>query len=205
MTTLRAALAGTKCWDAHTQALFEQHGEALEDCALQNREELLGLCEFIEAQGIRSYLEIGVWTGRTLEALHTLFAFDKVAACDHGWAARRGLPMHLPAEVDWLHADSESQEFLDWRAGLGHIDLVLIDANHSYRAVKRDFETNRRFPHSFLAFHDITGFHPATRGVARLWREIEGDKVEIVRPHREIGVEHSTMGIGIWSAESAKP
>lgn len=199
MRDLRAELAGTKCWDMQTQGLFERHGEALEDCALQNREELLGLCEFIQAHRIRSYLEIGVWTGRTIEALHALFAFDMVAACDHGWAAQRGLPMHVPAEVDWLQADSESPEFLSWREGLGPIDLVLIDANHSYRAVKRDFEINRRFPHRFLAFHDITGFHPATRGVARLWRELEGDKVEIVRPHREIGVEHSTMGIGIWS------
>ena len=57
MRDLRAALAGTKCWDRQTQALFDEHGEALEDCALQNREELLGLCEFIEAHDIRSYLE----------------------------------------------------------------------------------------------------------------------------------------------------
>lgn len=200
MKDLRAALAGTKCWDGHTQSLFEQHGEALEDCALQNREELLGLAEFIQAQRVRSYLEIGVWTGRTLEALHGLFRFDKVAACDHGWAAQRGLPMHVSEDVDWLRADSDSPEFLRWREALGHVDLVLIDANHSYRAVKRDFEINRQFPHRFLAFHDITGFHPATRGVARLWSELQGTKVEIVRPHREIGVEHSTMGIGIWSA-----
>ncbi|MDP6933959.1 MAG: hypothetical protein QGG40_13630, partial [Myxococcota bacterium] len=82
MRDLRAALAGTKCWDLHTQALFERHGEALEDCALQNREELLGLCEFIEAHDIRSYLEIGVWTGRTTEALHALFLFVIVSCCE---------------------------------------------------------------------------------------------------------------------------
>ena len=200
MRDLRAALAGTKCWDLQTQALYEQHGEALEDCALQNREELLGLCEFIRARGIRSYLEIGVWTGRTVQALHRIFDFDKVAVCDHGWARQRGLPMHVPAAADWLQADSDSPEFLRWREGLGQVDLVLIDANHRYHAVKRDFEINRRFPHRFLALHDITGFHPATRGVARLWRELEGEKLEIVRPHRELGVEDSTMGIGIWSA-----
>ena len=198
MTDLRAALASTKCWDRSTQALFEEHGEALEDCALQNREELVGLAEFIQANDVRSYLEIGVWTGRTLEALDGLFAFDTVAACDHGWAEQRGLPMHLDG-VDWLRADSDSPEFLAWRESLGHVDLVLIDANHSYRAVKRDFEINRRFPHRFLAFHDITGFHPRTRGVARLWGELQGNKLEIVRPHRELGLDHSTMGIGIWS------
>ena len=54
----RAELAGDGCWDRGTQVLFERHGEPLEDCILQNREELIGLCEFIEAQGIRSYLEV---------------------------------------------------------------------------------------------------------------------------------------------------
>ncbi len=62
----RAELAGDKCWDRGTQALFERHGEPLEDCILQNREELIGLCEFIVAQGVRSYLEVGVWTGRLI-------------------------------------------------------------------------------------------------------------------------------------------
>lgn len=159
----------------------------------------------MRAHKVRSYLEIGVWTGRTVGALHDVLNFERVAACDHGWAEQRGLPIHMHPDVDWLRADSDSEEFLRWREGLGHVDMVLIDANHSYRAVKRDFEINRRFPHRFLAFHDITGFHPATRGVARLWRELKGDPlggdtVELVRPHREIGVEHSTMGIGVWWA-----
>jgi hypothetical protein len=79
-----------------------------------------------------------------------------------------------------------------WRRELGPIDLVLIDANHRYDAVKRDFEINRAFPHRFLALHDITGARRGTEGVARLWAELEGDKTEIVEPG-------SKMGIGVWS------
>jgi hypothetical protein len=197
----RAELQGERCWDHETQRVFEARGEPLVDCILQNREELIGLCELIAAHQVRSYLEIGIWTGRLVCALHRLFDFELVAACDHGWAARHGLPLHLPPEARFLQADSDSAEFLRFRERLGPVDLVLIDANHAYHAVKRDFELNRRFPHRFLALHDITGANRHTAGVRRLWQEIDdGHKLEIVRPHRELGLERSIMGIGVWSA-----
>ena len=200
----RALLDSVPCWDATAEALFQAHGEALLDCALQNREELIGLCEFIEEHRVRSYLEIGVWTGRTLSALHSIFRFDVVAACDHGWARQNGLTIQLPPETRFLEGDSGSEAFLEWRRALGPIDLVLIDANHAYRAVRADLARNRAFPHRFLALHDITGYRRATTGVRRLWQELSkqpGQRWEIVRPHRELGLDHSTMGIGIWSGQ----
>jgi hypothetical protein len=198
---LRAELAPFKCWDRHTQSIFEERGEALEDCVLQNREEMIGLADFIEENNIRSYLEIGVWTGGLVSALHSVFKFDRVAAADQGWAETRGFAIHLPEDAAVFRGDSDSDEFRAWRAELGHIDLVLIDANHSYAAVKRDFEINREYPHRFLAFHDIIGANRCTTGVRRFWQELnEGCKHEIVRPHAELELEHSTMGIGIWSA-----
>jgi hypothetical protein len=199
----RTELASDKCFDRHTQALVDAHGEPLEDAILQSREELVALCEFIEAESVRSYLEIGIWTGRLVSALHRLFAFDLVAACDHGWAEQNGFAIHLPPETRFFRGDSASAAYRAWRRSLGHVDLVLIDANHAYHAVKRDFAINRDFPHRFLAFHDITGATRQTTGVAKLWREIDsGEKREIVRPHGELGLDHSIMGIGIWSASA---
>lgn len=196
----RAELAGDKCWDHGTQVLFERHGEPLEDCILQNREELIGLCEFIEARGVRSYLEVGVWTGRLVSALQRLFDFQLVAACDQRWVEHLGLTITLPAEARTFFGDSESAGYIRWRAELGHVDLVLIDANHSHAAVKRDFEINRQFPHRFLAFHDITGANRYTAGVGRFWSELDGGtKIEIIHPHLEAGSSLPTMGIGIWS------
>ncbi len=198
----RRELRADKCWDRTTEALFEAHGEPLEDCILQNREELIGLCELIETHGIRSYLEIGIWTGRTLSALQRIFEFDLVAACDHGWAEQCGLSIRVPPETHLLRADSWSDEYRAWRAELGSIDLVLIDGDHRLEAVRRDFAINRTFPHRFLAFHDICGARPQTRGVKQLWDEIdEGFKQEIVRPHLELGLDHSIMGIGVWSED----
>jgi Methyltransferase domain len=196
----REVLRTEACWDRSTQALFEAEGEPAQDRMLQNREELIGLCAFIERAHIRSYLEIGIWTGRLLCTLHRLFRFDRVAACDHGWATHLGLPIRVPAEARCFWGDSESPAYREWRAELGRVDLVLIDANHGYHAVQRDFAINRTFPHRFLAFHDIVGASRATAGVKRFWDELaEGHKREIVRPHLELGLDHSTMGIGIWS------
>lgn len=196
----RRELADVKCWDRLSQSLFERRGEALEDAAMQNREELIGLCEFIESRRVRSYLEIGVWTGRLISTLDRLFGFDLAAACDQGYARRFDLPIRLPAGARFFEGDSESDAYRRWREELGHVDLVLIDANHALHAVRRDFAINRAFPHRFLAFHDITGATRQTAGVGRFWRELDsGNKLEIVRPHVELGLDHSLMGIGIWS------
>ncbi len=197
----RTLLAGERCWDRRVERVWRERGEPLVDAILQNREELVALCEFIEARRIRSYLEIGVWTGRLLSALHRIFRFELVAACDHGWAEACGLEIRLPPETRFFRGDSHSRAYRLWRAELGHVDLVFIDANHSRRAVARDFEINRAFPHRFLALHDIRGTRRGTRGVGRFWRGLrEGFRLEILRPHLELGLDRTTMGIGIWSA-----
>jgi hypothetical protein len=193
MRDFGAALQDTRFWDAEVERVYQAEGEPLVDCALQSSGEVEALCRFIEAEGVRSYLEIGIWTGRLVAALHGVFRFDRVAAADHGWAEQCGLAITLPADVQFFRGDSGSDAFVAWRRELGPIDLVLIDANHHYRAVCRDFEINRGHPHRFLALHDITGARRGTEGVARLWSELEGDKVEIVAPG-------SKMGIGIWRA-----
>jgi len=196
----RAELDGVACWDRSTQELYEARGEPLQDRVLQNREELIALCRFIEAHDIRSYLEVGVWTGRLVSTLHRMFEFDRVAACDDGYAQRLGLPLHLPDGARCFAGDSASDAYRSFRASLGHVDLVFIDANHHYAGVRADLELERQFSHRFVALHDITGANRHTRGVARLWGELQGRKVEIVEPHRELGLERSVMGIGILSA-----
>ena len=187
------ALQDTRFWDEEVERVYEAEGEPLVDCALQSKAEVEGLCRFIEAEEIRSYLEIGIWTGQLVTALHRVFGFSRVAACDHGWAEQCGFAISVPSDASFFRGDSASAEFVAWRRELGPIDLVLIDANHHYRAVRRDFELNCAQAHRFLALHDITGARRGTEGVARLWRELDGHKTEIIAPG-------SKMGIGIWSA-----
>jgi hypothetical protein len=196
----RAELREVKCWDAHTQALFEEHGEALEDCVLQNRDELIALCELVETLELRSWLEIGAWTGALTRCMQALFSPVLLAVCDDGWAEQRGLELRLPDRTKLFRGDSGSRAFARWRAQLGHVDLVFIDANHAHHAVARDFAINRHQPHRLLAFHDITGASRYTTGVHRFWTALDqGHKLELLRPHRELGLDHSVMGIGVWS------
>ncbi len=196
----RQLTAHVKCWDRSTQALFEQHGIPREDCLLQNREELIVWCEWMEAHHIRSYLEIGIWTGQTISLLDELFTFKRVAAADTLAASVFGLPVRLYPHVNLYRGDSHDPAYVAWRQSQPAFDLVMIDGDHSYEGVRRDFEINRALPHRFLAFHDITGHHENTAGVKQLWDELGGHKIEIVRPHVELGLDHSTMGIGIWRA-----
>lgn len=200
MRDFRQEIAGERCWDGPTEELWQTTGVPRQDVILQNREELLGLLRFMEEHQVRSYLEIGAWTGRLVNLLHRLFRFDKVACCDAGLAPSLGLPFQLDPEVQFFSGSSHSEEYKTWREGLGHVDMVMIDGDHSYEGVKLDYEINRGYPHRFLVFHDIVNPHPLIQ-VDRLWRELEGFKVEIVQPHRELGQETSTMGIGIWARQ----
>jgi hypothetical protein len=199
----RSELASMRCYDAEVQQSSETIGAPVADCALQNREELISLCRWIEAHRIRSYVEIGIWTGQLISALHKLFRFDVLGACDVLEAETKfGLKISIPYETDLFVGDSASDEYVEWRRTLGPVDLVLIDGDHSYEAVRRDFEINSQLPSRYLAFHDITGRDRWTVGVGRFWEELNvGHKYEIVRPHLELGLAHSTMGIGIWRPE----
>lgn len=187
---------GERCWDQKAEFHWRTRGVPAVDGVLQNRAELVLLCEWIAAANVRRYLEIGIWTGRLLSLLQRLFQFDTVAACDLGSARALGLPLHLPAGTDLLEASSHSPAYLAWRARHGAFDLVLIDGDHSYDGVRRDFDINRMLPHRFLAFHDIANTHPRVEGVKRLWEELPGHKLELVRP---LPVSRWSMGIGIWS------
>lgn len=202
MRDYRAELRDDRCWDADLQRVYEHTRIPLADAILQSRDELIALCEWMESVGVRSYLEIGVWTGRLVSTLHRIFDFERVAACDLGSARVFGLPIRLPYGCELFQGSSQSDEYIAWRQRLGPIDLVMIDGDHSYAGVRRDFEINRQLPHRWLGFHDICGSRdPQSAGVSRLWRELRGDKLEIVRANSEIvGATTSGMGIGIWRA-----
>ncbi len=199
MRDYRKLLELARFWDKDTERFFQENGRPIVDRALQNREEIIALCEFIEEHDIRSYLEIGSWTGRLVSTLHEVFNFDLVAACDIGSAKQFDFDVSLPSSALYFEGNSHSPIFENWRYKLGQIDLVLIDSDHSYDGIKKDFETNARAPHRFIAIQGIAGTTRSSDGAKRIWSELLGTKIEIVLPHLEIESTEPTMGIGIWS------
>lgn len=192
----RSLLASEPCWDAEADHQFNNE-QPVGSRLLQNRTELIAFCEWIEEHEIHSYLEVGIWTGRLLSALERLFNFEKLAACDLG-LLKKHYPMHIPPKTQMYWGDSQTPEYLDWRASLGHIDLIMLDADHSYEGIKKDFLLNTQHSFKYIAFHDVINKHPSGIGVKRFWDELQGNKITFAFPNLESDKEDSGMGIGIW-------
>ncbi len=193
-------LKDIRFWDSGIEKMIEEQGLPAIDFVMQTREEIIALCEWIDENRIKSYLEIGIWTGGLVNLLHRCFKFQRTAACDIGAARLFSLEINLAPGILFYEGNSHSPIYPNWRRKLGQIDLTLIDASHSYEDIKRDFAINRKFPHRYIAFQGIVANKYTGDGVKQFWTELEGEKFEIVRAHTEIGSSEPTMGIGIWRA-----
>lgn len=196
MRDFSLALQGWPFWntdcEAHWQDTKFPHARIL-----QNRADILQFCIWIQAQQIRSYLEIGIWSGHLVTLLQHLFQFEKVAICDIRDAEKFGVEITVPPETHCFWGDSCSPEYIAWRQQLGPIDLVLIDGAHSLEALIADFEINRHGPGRFLAFHDVC--NPRTPEVQVFWQKLPGPKWTICQPFMEPELRAmAPMGIGIW-------
>lgn len=160
--------------------------ELRKSAILQCREEFIDLCQFIETNKIRSYLEIGVWTGKLVSALNYIFLFDRVYACD---TLKHGMPISLPPGSILFVGSSRSASFREWRKQIGKIDLTFVDGEHTKEAVEEDFKNNKDLSR-FVAFHDISGWWEDQEGLKYFWKNLKGTKVEFI---------HSILGIGVWS------
>ena len=197
MRDYKALLADVPCWDEVGEYLTQVQGHPGQRL-LQNRDELVLFCEWIEAHNIRSYLEIGCWTGGLVSSLDRIFHFDKLAVCDIRHAEYLGLQMQVPERAACFWGDSKSPEFVKWRQELGHFDLVFIDGDHEYTSAMQDLQINRRMPGRYLGFHDIHSEVPIARGMAQLWRELEGEKTELYVPYTHSKLKDTQLGIGLW-------
>jgi predicted O-methyltransferase YrrM len=130
-------------------------------------------------------LEIGSWQGGTL--WHWLQTADVVVAVDdqmrlaaqwYEWALDAGSTLEL------LHGSSQDPDIIDKARSFGPYDWVLIDADHTYGAVKNDWENYRGMVASggIVLFHDI--LPRPDYGVDQVWAEVKAElgaqTVEIV-------------------------
>lgn len=163
----------------------------------QKWEEIKWLVE--QADPFHSVLEIGTSAGQTLRLFaHAGQIGVKVRSIDISPMADtiRDELLAKKFNVAQFIGDSRDPESIAWARLHGPFDLIFIDANHDYDAVKADWE-NYRDLGRIVAFHDIAH---EEHGVKDLWREITADSRYVTRQC----VLYNLMGIGLVDFSSQK-
>lgn len=167
----------------------------------QIRAEILALTNFVAGLRPRNIMEIGSASGASFYLWSRLAAEDgkKISVdlpggvyggevnADLEVRARRDQMMQgFAPGVHIVAGDSHTPEIygqVQSILGEEKVDFLFIDGDHTYEGVRTDYLMYRDFVRSqgYIAFHDINDseFHRANRvGVGRLWRELEGVKLE---------------------------
>lgn len=182
---------------------------------LQINGELLELIAVLQQAGVRRYLEIGARYGGSFEAIMTSLGHGTKGVAVDFPGGNFGDPESAPilmraiavcrdrgihASVIW--GPSQAPEVIERVKAEGPFDAVLIDGDHSYQAVSRDYYVYRGLAEKCVILHDIAA--PAdlrsSKGkpveVPKLWEEIKYDDW-FGKRHQEIVAEGSNMGFGV--------
>lgn len=133
------------------------------------------LRDLINNDGFKSVAEIGVRDGETMDfLLHNCPIMHYLGVDTHlSKAVERIMENHPRVKFSLTHSNIAY-------LGVPHhsLDLVFIDADHSYAAVKEDIENwvEKVRPGGVICGHDFC--NPAHRGVEKAVREIFGDAVQ---------------------------
>lgn len=147
------------------------------------------LAEFLDQiPPIESVLEIGTGHKAGLARFMSEIMHWNVTSVD------KDIPQFLPTNVQFIHLPSSDaiETIL-----VDSFDLVIIDANHSYEAVMRDYELYAPLASRAIMLHDIAGLRDC-EGVANFWKEIAYTKKGNLRKgyHEIIADSRERAGIG---------
>jgi cephalosporin hydroxylase len=179
---------------------------------IQVRSELLEFASLVQKQRPKSLLEIGTRNGGTFFMLcqladphATVISLDLPGGRFGGGYGGFRIPVlrrmkQTEQQLHLLRADSHSATTLDQVHKVlqgTRLDLLFIDADHSYEGVKLDFEMYSPLVKSggIIAFHDIVHGQPdLVGGVEQFWNEVKAS-------HRYCEIIESTQqpwgGIGV--------
>lgn len=131
----------------------------------QNAEELAVFVAAMQALGVQTVLELGTGPQAGLARFMTQRLGWSVVSID-----RNGPFTPVPGVTLIIADTAEAIDRLDFMEGQ-KFDLVIIDADHKYQAIKRDYGLYNPLAAKAVMFHDIAGLR-ACEGVAKFWQEI---------------------------------
>jgi hypothetical protein len=135
------------------------------------------LLDTAERLQIESILEIGVYRGGTLARWGVRFPYCRIIGIDPAPQIERWDPVF--GEMILIYGKSQDQET---RARAIHandnrpFDVIWIDGDHEYEAVKSDWEWAKQHAKKLVAFHDINSRNNTMIEVNQLWNEIGASK-----------------------------
>lgn len=178
--------------------------------ASQNPAELGAFIELLQKENVVRYLEIGARHGDTFfDVMRSLAPGSYGVACDlpgGNWgtgSSRMALDRTCTElkeqgyQVTRIFGNSQSPAISSIIRRHGTFDAALIDGDHLYDGVKRDWQLYGQRSR-IVAFHDIAGEGQIQKSsklpveVPRLWNEIKSQY-----RHVEFIDEGSKMGIGV--------
>lgn len=142
--------------------------------AMQKRTELARLLDLVRPMGFSTLLEVGALAGGTTWALRQCLDNPLVVTVDNLVLGYRV----SSAIADVVVTGESGQARQEVVAGLAGrtVDLLFIDADHSYEAVKADYAAYAPLvrPGGCVVFHDVSVPHLLVdvHDVVRFWNEI---------------------------------
>jgi predicted O-methyltransferase YrrM len=145
-----------------------------------NEGEFIPFCQLMKNENVRSYLEIGSFSGGSIEiAAQYLPVGSRIVSIDKPWKQtkqerlasilndlkQRGYDTHL------IIGDSTESRSIFKARKFGPYDAVFIDGNHTFPYVKSDWE-NYGSLGRIVGFHDIAQDKPP-HGASAFWNQLK--------------------------------
>lgn len=168
----------------------------------QDPAEFAQFLELVRALGVKNYLEVGCRNGDTFYAVMQTIG-------EGGYGLAVDLPENMSAKsnllatvdeldrsgiaCDVMFGDSQHSTMVDRVRQRGPFDLILIDADHRYEGIRKDFDSYANLA-PVIVLHDVAaprghmsdGYE---NGVGVFWSEIKGRfrSQEFVTPGSQMG------------------